>query len=249
MTAMIPGFHGVRRALTGEGIRIKEVWIAEGKDSGRIREIIQIAREQDIPIRFKKGAELSRILPGVAHQGIVALAGGFTYTDIDQLVGISLQHPGQGLLIAVDHITDEGNLGALIRTAAFFGAHGMIISKDRCAGISANVLKKSSGGFAHLPIARVVNLGRALDILEKKGFWIIGSSGDGDLSIYRFDWHRDVVLVLGNEQRGLSPSVRKRCHQVVSIPPVGYDGSLNVAVAGGVVLSEVIRQRKALQGP
>ncbi|MBW1829770.1 MAG: 23S rRNA (guanosine(2251)-2'-O)-methyltransferase RlmB [Deltaproteobacteria bacterium] len=151
----------------------------------------------------------------------------------------------QALLIALDHITDEGNMGAIIRTALFFGANGLIIPKDRSAGITANVVKRSSGAWMHLPIARVVNLGRALDTLNKNGYWIIGTSGEGRESIYNFDWNRDVVLVLGNEQKGLSQSVGKRCHEIVGIPVSGPAESLNVAVACGVILSEVTRQRKA----
>jgi 23S rRNA (guanosine2251-2'-O)-methyltransferase len=175
----------------------------------------------------------------------VALAEKFTYSELDHLANISFKKKGEALIIALDHITDEGNLGALIRTAAFFGAHGLIIPKDRSASVTAKVLKRSSGACIYLPIARVVNMGRALDLLEKKGCWIIGASGESKESIYEFDWNRDLVLVLGNEQRGLSRSVRKRCHQEVSIPSLGHAESLNVSVASGVILSEIIRQRNA----
>ncbi len=190
---------------------------------------------------------MSRLLPGIAHQGIVAVSGAFTYTDLERIIDSSLKSEGHGLVIAADHITDEGNLGALIRTAAFFGAHGLIIPKDRSARVTSKVLKRSSGAFVHLPVAQVVNMGRALDILEKKGFWIIGASGDGAESIYQFDWKRSLVLVLGNEQKGLSQAVRKRCQQVVRIPSAGSVESLNLAVATGVVLAEARRQSRNLQ--
>jgi len=100
----------------------------------------------------------------------------------------------------------------------------------------------------HLPIARVVNLGRALDLLKSKGFWIIGASGESRESIYQFDWKRDLVLVFGNEQRGLTRTVRNCCHQLVGIPVSGHVESLNVGVAGGVILSEIFRQRKTPEG-
>jgi len=173
----------------------------------------------------------------------VAVSGNFNYTDLERIIDFSLKSQGHSLLIAADHITDEGNLGALIRTAAFFGVHGLIIPKDRSASVTSRVLKRSSGAFLHLPIAQVVNMGRALDILEKKGFWIIGASGDGVESIYQFDWKRSLVLVLGNEQKGLSRAARKRCQQVVRIPSPGQVESLNVGVAAGVILSEIIRHR------
>jgi 23S rRNA (guanosine2251-2'-O)-methyltransferase len=182
-------------------------------------------------------------MPDTSHQGILALAEKFVYTDLDHIISISLRDADKALLIALDHITDEGNLGSLIRTAEFFGAHGLIIPKDRSAGVTSNVLKRSSGACVYLPITRVVNMVRTLGLLEKKGFWIIGTSGKGTKSITRFDWNRDLVLILGNEQRGLSRSVLKYCHQVVNIPSWGNVESLNVAVAGGVILSEISRQR------
>jgi 23S rRNA (guanosine2251-2'-O)-methyltransferase len=245
---LIPGFHGVREAVTQGQVKIKELWIAQGKKSARTEEVLQIAGERKIPVHFKKGSELSHLLPGIAHQGIVALAAKFVYADLNRMVDMSLQGHPRALLVAADHITDEGNLGSLIRTAAFFGAHGMIIPKKRSASVSTRVLKRSSGAYVYLPIARVVNLGRFLDLSKEKGFWVIGTSGESSDSIYQFDWDRDLIIVLGNEQKGLSRSVEKRCHQVVGVPALGHMGSLNVAVAGGVIFSEVIRQRIALQG-
>jgi len=246
---LIPGFHGVRLTLSQGKVAILELWIAEGKKPARIEEIIRMAKEKNIPISFKKRTELDCLFPGIAHQGIVALAEKFVYADPDQLINTSLQDQGRALIIAADHITDEGNLGALIRSASFFGAHGLIIPKDRSAKVTAGVLKRSSGACASLPIVKVVNMGRTMDLLAKKGFWIIGASGESPNSIYGFDWNRDLVLILGNERRGLSSGVRRRCHHVVSVPSVGDAESLNIAVAGGVILSEIVRQRKTLQGP
>ena len=245
---MIPGFHGVREALAHGPVRIKEVWIAEGKKPARTEEIIRIAEERKIPIRLRRGSELSQLLPDIAHQGIVALAEKFIYSAVDHHMEISFKNKHQRLLIAADHITDEGNLGSLIRTAAFFGVHGLILPKKRSAAVSAQVLKRSSGAYVHLPIARVVNLGRALDLLKRKGFWVIGASGESRESIYQFDWKRDLVLVFGNEQRGLTRTVRDCCDQLVGIPASEHVESLNVGVAGGVILSEIFRQRETPEG-
>ena len=240
---LIPGFHGVREALIQGRVRIREIWIATGKKPGRVGDILRIAKEQGIPVSYKEASELSRLLPDIAHQGIVAVAEDFTYADLDHIIETSLQGGGHAILIVADHITDEGNLGALIRTAAFFGVNGLIIPGDRSARVSARILKRSSGGYLHLPITKVVNIGRTLDHLEKKGFWIIGAAGEASTSIYRFDWDRDLVLVLGNEKSGLSRTVRKRCHEIVSIPAFGPVESLNVSVSGGIILSEIVRQR------
>jgi 23S rRNA (guanosine2251-2'-O)-methyltransferase len=181
----------------------------------------------------------------VSHQGIAAFVEPFAYTDLDRLCKGPFFSDRGGLLLVADHITDEGNLGALMRTAAFFRVDGLIIPKNRSARVSAAVQKRAAGATAHIPVARVVNLGRCLDFLESKGFWIIGTASDGPVSIFRFEWDRSVALILGNEQQGLSRPVRRRCHQVVKIPSGGAVDSLNVAVAGGVVLSEILRQRQS----
>ena len=240
---IIPGIHAAREALLAGKIKINEVWVAKGKRGHRVEEILKIAREKGIGVRFKRAGELEARLPGVTHQGVALVAQEFSYSDLEGIVSQALQQKEHALLVAADHVTDEGNLGAIIRTAAFFGVHGLILPKDRSARVSPKVLKRSAGAYAHLPVARVVNLGRTLDLLRKKGFWIIGTAEKGPESIYRFDWKRDLVLVLGAEARGLSRSVRERCHQVVRIPLQSEVSSLNVAVAGGVVLSEIIRQR------
>ena len=204
-----------------------------------------MAEDRGIPVKLKKGALLGRYLPRISHQGIVALAEEFTYMDFNTLVDMSLDAQEQSLLLVADHITDEGNLGALIRTAAFFRSHGLILPKDRSAKVTEKVRKRSAGSYVHLPVSRVVNLGRALDVLDSKGFWIIGAAGEATETIYRFDWNRPLALVVGSEERGLSRLVRGRCHQLLRIPSYGQVDSLNVSVACGIILSEIVRQRKA----
>ena len=225
-------------------IRIQKILVAEGKSSGRAEEIIRLAERAHLPVVFMKKTEMEGLLPGLVHQGIAALSEEFAYTDLSLLAELSLRPEGNGLLMAADHMTDEGNLGALMRTALFFGADGLIIPKDRSAGIGLGTMKRSSGAQMHLPVSRVVNMGRALDFLKDKGFWIIGAAEDGPVSLYDFDWNRKLVLVFGNEQNGLSPTVLKRCHEVIRIPSAGNMASLNISVAGGVLLSEIWRQRR-----
>jgi 23S rRNA (guanosine2251-2'-O)-methyltransferase len=239
----IPGFHAVRETLGREKSPLLEIWIAEGKRSARTEEILRLATVKNIPICFKQKSYLSELFVDISHQGIVGVAKTFVYSDFQQVLRRSLKKGPSALLLAADHITDPGNLGALIRTAAFFGTHGLILPKDRSAGITAGTLKRASGTHHQLPIAQVTNLGRALDQLSKNGFWIIGTAGEADSSIYDFDWNRPVVLVLGSEQKGISPSIRKRCHQLVCIPSPGSVESLNISVAGGIILSEICRKR------
>ncbi len=239
----IPGFQAVQEALVSGRLRILEVWLRPGKEGGRAEEIRKISEERGIQVRLKEGEELDTISPGTVHQGIFAIADGFVYSTLEEMMKLSLRVPGDGLLLAADHITDEGNLGALARAGAFFGAHGLILPKDRSAAISPRVMKRSAGALLHLPVARVVNLGRALGMLREAGFWIIGTAGESQKTIYDFDWKRNLVLVLGSEHTGLGASVRKRCDQILGIPGSGTIGSLNVSVAAGVILSEISRQR------
>ncbi|MBN2059738.1 MAG: 23S rRNA (guanosine(2251)-2'-O)-methyltransferase RlmB [Deltaproteobacteria bacterium] len=226
--------------------RIAELWIARGKDSARARELIGIAHRKGISVCFKEKSYLDEIMPNMAHQGMAALTDSFHYTNLEDLIRASLDDKNNSLLLAADHITDEGNLGAVIRTAAFFGAHGLLIPKDRSALVTESVIKRSSGSHVHLPISIVVNMVASLERLSKAGLWIIGASGESSETIYRFDWTRDTVLVIGSENRGLSRSVRKLCHQLVSIPGTGRIESLNVSVACGIILAEISRQRKSL---
>jgi 23S rRNA (guanosine2251-2'-O)-methyltransferase len=246
---VIPGLHATRDALLSENPQIREIWIREGKKGPRVTEIVRIAESRSISVRFMGRAELDHRLPGVNHQGIAAIAGKFAYTSFEDLIARALRAKGHALLMAADHITDEGNLGAMIRTGAFFGAHGLILPRKRSAAMTSRVIKTSSGGHVHLPVSQVVNMVRALDLLERQAFWIIGTAPDGIDSIYEFDWLRNVILVFGSEGRGLSRLVRTRCHQLVRIPSCGRLDSLNVSVAAGIVLSEIARRRTGASEP
>ncbi|MGD9158669.1 MAG: 23S rRNA (guanosine(2251)-2'-O)-methyltransferase RlmB [Desulfobacteraceae bacterium] len=244
----IPGIHSVKECIGNNRGSILELWMARGKTSARIKEIIGLAQKQRIPIFEKDSSVLDSVLPGTNHQGIAALIESFEYTDFNTLVNSSGKTKGRTLFIAVDHITDEGNLGAILRTAAFFGVHGIILPKDRSAKVSGGVIKMSSGGYAHVPVSLVVNLGRAIDTLNEAGFWIIGTSGTVKETIYEFDWRGNILLVLGNEEKGVSPSILKRCHQILKIPSNGSIDALNVSVATGIILSEITRQHRYYTG-
>jgi 23S rRNA (guanosine2251-2'-O)-methyltransferase len=230
-------------AIEGDPSGIYEIWISQDRHSDRLKEIVNLAGKKNIPCLRKQKEIIDHILPGVNHQGIVALSREFRYTELSNLINLIKKIDKHGLIIALDHITDEGNLGAIIRTCVFFNAQGLILPKDRSARITQNVIKRSSGACFHIPIVSVVNLGRTLETLDNNGFWIIGTAGDSTVSIYEFDWKRDLILVLGNEEKGLSPGIKKRCHEIISIPQTGGFGALNVSVACGVALSEILRQR------
>jgi 23S rRNA (guanosine2251-2'-O)-methyltransferase len=223
------------------------LFIAKGRTIGRIREILDIAREKEIPITFKDRIYLDRLSPGTSHQGIVAIIDTYNYCTAEDLIETAFAQDTKALLLAADHITDPGNLGSLIRTAEFFGVHGLILPKDRSASITETVHKRSAGGTAYLAVARVVNLARTLSLLVDKGMWLVGAEAKSRVSLYNFDWNRNLVLVLGSEERGLSKVVRGRCHHLVHIPRLGHIDTLNVSVAAGIILSEIMRQRRNYQ--
>ena len=238
----ISGINAVKENLR-QGQNIKELLIAKEKKVGRLSEILDMAQEKGIPIRHTDGFQLDKISPNLPHQGVIAILADYRYFPLEDLIEMSVSSKTKGLLIAADHITDAGNLGSVIRTVEFFGVDGLILPRDRSASITDVVHKRSAGGSAFLPVARVINLARTLKQLSDKGFWIIGSAGESKASIYEFDWNRDLVLVLGNESKGLSAVVRKQCHHLVGIPKWGQLDSLNVSVAAGIILSEIVRQR------
>ena len=245
MPQVVYGINAVTENLK-EGKGIVELLIAKGRKIERLKEILDLARDKSVAIKFKDKIYLDKLAPGSPHQGIIGILGTYRYFHLEDLIRISRESKDGGLLLAADHITDTGNLGSLIRTAEFFGVHGLILPRDRSASITDVVHKTSAGGSAHLPVARVVNIARTLKELGHEGFWIVGSAGESATHIYEFDWGRDLVLVLGSEDKGLSSIVRDKCHHLVCIPRFGHLDSLNVSVATGIILSEIVRQREAI---
>jgi 23S rRNA (guanosine2251-2'-O)-methyltransferase len=244
---IIPGYHAVREALLKGFPRAESLWIVRGKRSGRIEEVLLLARRQEIPVVEVRASDLERLAPGVAHQGVALSVEEFIYTPLEDAIEEPMAVSDARLFLALDHITDEGNFGAILRTAAFFGVEAVVIPKDRSARVTPAVLKRSSGAHSSVAVSRVVNLNRALSHLKNAGFWIMGAAGGSKLSVYDFDWRLPVTVVLGNEQKGLGEVVRKNCDGLISIPGSGAVESLNVSVAAGVVLSEIVRQRHIKQ--
>jgi len=245
LTQVICGINAVTETLR-QGKGIVELFVAKGRKIGRVGELLDVAKARRIPIRFKDRIYLDRLSHGASHQGVVAVAGIYRYCEVDNLMEVARSQKSKGLLAVADHILDPGNLGSLIRTAEFFGVQGLIIPKDRSAAVTDMVHKRSAGGTAYLPVARVVNLARILGRMADQGIWIVGVEGKGQTSVERFDWDRDVVIVLGSEAKGLSRVVRDQCHHLVRIPRLGHLESLNVSVAAGIILYEIARQRGTL---
>jgi len=242
MSHVVSGINAIKEHLRQDRGIVK-IFVARGRKLERLTEVLDLAKEKGIPISYEERGYLDKISTDPSHQGLIGVLREYHYFSIQDLVKGALSMRGSGLLLVADHITDIGNLGSLIRTGEFFGAQGLILPRERSAAITEKVHKTSAGGSAYLPVARVVNIARTLRELADQGLWIIGAAGESTTSIYEFDWNRDLVLVLGSEEKGLTRVVRDQCHQLVSIPRFGHLDSLNLSVAGGIILSEIVRQR------
>jgi len=237
---VIYGVHPVLEALKESGGRIEKVFLTREGKRGGIREIVELASRRKIPVVFTDREHLNATAGTQYHQGVICICEGYRYVDIDEILA---GRPSQKnvLFLILDSITDPQNLGSLIRTALCFGAAGLIIPENRSASVTPSVIKASAGAALHLPIARVVNISRTIDRLKEEGFWIYGADVGGGEEIQTPDYSNQTALVLGSEGKGIRPLVRKKCDFLVSIPMTGTIDSLNVSVAGGILLYEITR--------
>jgi 23S rRNA (guanosine2251-2'-O)-methyltransferase len=242
----LTGIHAVREAL-GAGRAFDRIVIARGRQDTRVEEIVRLARERNISVRFEDRGQLDRLADSKDHQGVVALAAARAAGTLDEIVAAANAGTGRGekgLIVLPDGVEDPHNLGAIIRTALAAGAHGVVIPERRAVGLTDTVARASAGALAHLPVAKVTNLARAMEELKEAGYWMIGLDEGADKSYTQADFSSPVGIVLGGEGKGLHELTRKRCDFVVSLPTIGPVKSLNVSVAAGVVLFEALRQRR-----
>jgi 23S rRNA (guanosine2251-2'-O)-methyltransferase len=227
--------HGERRQRGDRG---------EGRDP--LGELAALARRHNIAVDLREAAELDALAgPGANHQGVVAVAGAYRYAELDDLVDRAAAAGPDGLLVALDGVTDPHNLGAIARSAHAFGAQGLLVPRDRSAGVTPAVTKASAGAIEHLAVARVTNLVRALEDLKRAGLWTAAlAAGPGARPLWQVDATVPLCLVLGAEGSGLRRLVARTCDLTLEIPmSAGGVGSLNVSVAAGIALYEIVRQR------
>src|SRR5213082_2012643 len=239
----LTGIHAVKEALEAQR-PIEHIVIAKGRQDTRIEEIVQLARKKSIPVRFEDRSQLDRLANSKDHQGVVALAAARAAAALDDILAGANQARA-GLIILLDGVEDPHNLGAIVRTALAAGAHGVVIPERRAAGLTDTVARSSAGALAHLPVAKVTNLARAMGELKEAGYWLVGLDERADKVYTEVDYTSPVGIVLGSEGQGLHELTLKRCDFVVSLPTSGPVKSLNVSVAAGVVLFEALRQRKS----
>lgn len=242
--AVIWGRNAVSEALKA-GKEIERIYLAEGVSlTGPLAEIVRAARSRGIAIQRLDRRALDRIAKTEKHQGIIAEVGEFAYASLEQVLEAARQRQEPPLILILDTLQDPQNFGTLIRTADAVGAHGVVIPKHRAVGVTPAVVKASSGAIAHLLVARVTNLARAIDELKRQGVWVVGLDADAERSFDEVDLNMPIALVVGAEGRGISRLVKEKCDILIKIPMRGHVDSLNAAVAGSIVLYHAWRQRE-----
>ncbi len=238
----IYGINAVTEALKARGRAFEWVGVAKDRHDLRLQRVVEESRRNGIAVRFVPRAELDRMAGNNAHQGVVAVTSAKQYSDLDDVV--AAKRGQYSLVVVLDGVEDPHNLGAILRTADAAGADGVVVPERRAVGVTGTVAKVSAGASEHLPIAKVTNIARTLEDLKTKNLWIVGLDERGMQTYDSVDYKMDCAIALGAEGKGLHDLVRKRCDFIVSIPMLGKVPSLNVSVAAGIVLYEVVRQRK-----
>jgi 23S rRNA (guanosine2251-2'-O)-methyltransferase len=236
----ICGVHAVYEALASRRVPIERIHIGRETHSPKLKEILDLARERGVPVRKEERVVMDRLASGAIHQGIIAISAAMSYADFDVLF-----KSDKPLVVVLDGVEDPHNLGAVMRTADACGVSGILLPERHSAPLSATVIKASAGASAYVPIVRAKNLVNALDELKEHGIWVVGVDPSAAQDWTAFDYKGPVALVFGGEHRGLRRLVREHCDVVVRLPMLGKIASLNISVAAGVVLYEVVRQRRS----
>ena len=244
---LLYGVHPVEEAIRSAARPLDAVLVSRERKDDRLDRLVALARASNIPIRLESRDQLTRLAKTDQHQGVLALVRPREFLSVEDL----LRAPADGyrFFLALDGIEDPHNLGALLRTADAAGVNGVILPERRSAPVTGTVAKVSAGASEHVPIARVTNLVRALEVMKKNNIWVIGLDERGTSDYMDFDFRSDCVLVLGREGAGLHDLVKKTCDHLLRIPMAGMVSSLNVSVAGAVVMYESVRQRRAAPPP
>jgi 23S rRNA (guanosine2251-2'-O)-methyltransferase len=240
----IAGRNPVAEALRA-GVPVTAVYVADGTEKdARVREVFAAAAERSVALTEVGRHELDRLTGGAVHQGVAARMPAFEYAHPDDLLDRAAEIDEPALVVALDSVTDPRNLGAVIRSAAGFGAHGVVIPERRAAGMTASAWKSSAGAAARIPVAQAGNLTRQLKAYQAAGCMVVGLAADGDVALPDLDLATGpLVLVVGSEGKGLSRLVAETCDQLVSIPMSNAVESLNAGVAASVALYEISRLR------
>ena len=240
---MIFGFHAVTSRLRHEASSVEEIYVDASRVDGRMKDLIGTAKAANVRVLPVDDQRLSNMVGTRRHQGVVAKAGELSLArNLDELLDAI---DGPPLLLILDGITDPHNLGACLRVADGVGAHAVIAPKDRAVGLNATAAKVASGAAETIPYITVTNLARTLRELKERNILLIGTTEDGEKSLYEADFSGPAALIMGSEGEGMRRLTRETCDVLVHVPMFGSVESLNVSVASGVCLYEARRQRLA----
>jgi 23S rRNA (guanosine2251-2'-O)-methyltransferase len=242
MPERIEGRNAVREALKA-GRALEKLYVQKGVSDAVIREITAGAAEQGIRPFLTEKEKLDALSQTGRHQGVIAEIAAYEYAEVSDILKAAAEKGEDPFILLLDGIEDPHNLGAILRSAHLAGAHGVIIPKNRAAGLNATVAKVSAGAVNYIPVARVTNLSRTMEELKQKGLWFVCADMDGEV-MYRQNLTGPIGLVIGSEGDGVSALVRKHCDFITRIPMSGQIDSLNASVAAGILAFEVVRQRK-----
>lgn len=244
-TEIVLGRNPVVECLRA-GVPATALWVAIGAEADeRLTESVTRAADSGIPILEVARVDLDRMSTNGLHQGIALQVPPYNYAHPDDMLRSATRDVAPALLVALDNISDPRNLGAIVRSVAAFGGHGVLIPQRRSASVTAVAWRTSAGAAARLRVSRATNLNRTLKDWGDSGLQVIGLDAEGDTTLDEIDASGPLVLVVGSEGKGLSRLVRQHCDAIVSIPMAGPTESLNASVAAGVVLAEVARQRRS----
>ena len=224
------------------GRPIDKLFILDGCQDGPILTIKREAKAKQTPVKFVTKERLDQLSETGKHQGVIAYAAAYEYATVEEILDNARQKGEAPFLFLLDNIEDPHNLGAIIRTANLAGAHGVIVPKNRAAGLTAVVAKTSAGALNFTPVARVTNLAKTIEELKKEGSWFV-CADMGGTTMYDLNLKGPIGLVIGNEGEGVGRLVKEKCDMVASIPMKGDIDSLNASVAAGVLAYEIVRQR------
>lgn len=220
----------------------EKILVARGRGGEEFRKILDIAEKKNVPVEFVGREVIEKMVPNSVHQGVLGMGPDHEYATVDDVIANRHPENTHDLLIILDGVADPRNLGSVIRTAHCLGANGVIIPENRAASLTASAVKASAGASELLPVAKVVNLVRTIEDLKEKGFWVYGADAESTSSLSALDYDGNVAVVMGSEGKGIRPLVRKNCDFLVSIPMRGRVTSLNISVATGVILFEILRK-------
>lgn len=241
----LEGRNAVLEALRA-GRPVDRIFILDGAHDNALGNIIREARKHpETKLSFVKKERIEELSETGKHQGVIAFAAACEYATVEEILRRASDRGEPPFLFLLDGIEDPHNLGAIIRTANLAGAHGVIIRQDRAVGLTATVAKASAGALNYTPVAKVTNIANTIEELKKAGLWFVCADMGGEV-MYRLDLKGPIGLVIGNEGKGVSELVKKRCDMAASIPMKGDIDSLNASVAAGVLAYEILRQRMGM---